>query len=122
MIVRIELLNKFKNYYGETDMLCCYAQSQGVSAITQNVVLLVNREKVVILFVSFFRNHLVHKIEFTKNELSDRKIKFGRLLDDIWQFTARGQKWSFRIQRKIFTLGNRQSEFLDYLKENQFDC
>ncbi|MGG5372751.1 hypothetical protein [Enterococcus sp. AZ196] len=117
LIVRSALLNNFKRIYGETDMVCCYARAQGFSAISQDAILLMNNEKIVILFISYFTNRLIQKVEFSKDDLIESQLKSGTLLADIWRFTAKGQKWFFRIQRKIIPLGNRQIEFLNFLKK-----
>ena len=119
LIIRPALLDNFQKEYGETGMVRCYAKAQGSSAITQDVILLMNDEKLVFLFISYITNRLIRKIDFSSKEILNSRVKSGVLLDDIWQFSAGGQKWFFRIQRKIIPLGNRQSEFLTYLNNNK---
>ncbi|WYJ90109.1 hypothetical protein A5888_001837 [Enterococcus sp. 9E7_DIV0242] len=96
-------------------MHTCFATAQGMSAITGQAILLINHEKLIILFVSRITEQVVQKVEFNIEELSDSTINYGLLISNSWKFKGRGQKWSFRIQ-PILTLKNAQQDFLDFVK------
>lgn len=115
ILITDEVIIEMKNVYGEEDMFACFADAQGISAISAQAILLINKEKLIILFINKITNNLVQKIEFQIEEISESNIKKGMFYTNIWNFKGRGQKWKFRIQ-KILTLGNRQKEFLDFIQ------
>ncbi|MBP1046755.1 hypothetical protein I6N96_10805 [Enterococcus sp. BWM-S5] len=120
LIISAAAIEALKMEYGETDMVSCYAKAQGMNVPTQEAVLLLNNQKVIILFISKLTNKLIQKMMFNRVELSNSTLKSGLFLDERWTFTGRGQKWSFRIPAKILPLGNGQRVFLDSLVDKDF--
>lgn len=120
IVIRSSIIQKFKNDYGSANMICCYAKAQGMSAFTQEAILLLNDQRVIILFISKITNKLIQKVEFSKTEILKSVLKKGILFDAVWTFSGRKQKWKFRIMYKILPLGNMQKEFLDYLFNSDF--
>ena len=120
LLIRLHTLEALFQEHGKPDMHYCFAQARGMSAPTNQALLMVNEQQVLLLFISKLQNKVVQKLVFDKNELSDSHLTAGMLLDDCWTFNGRNQRWSFRIPRRILTLGTLQKGFLDYLRDSPF--
>lgn len=103
--------------YKEPDMFTCYANSQSFSSTTSRAILLINYNKLTILFLNLFSTKVVHKVEFDVADLQKHKYKSGDPLASVWSFTTEGKSWRFRIVKKILTLGSMQGDFLKFLKQ-----
>lgn len=65
-LIRKETIEHLKNNYGESSMLSGYAIVQGMSSNTNEAMLLLSENKLIILFISNFSSNLVQKVEFDK--------------------------------------------------------
>jgi len=97
-------------------MQICYAKAQSLSATTNQAILLMNEEKIIILFLNFLVTKVVHKVEFATSDLLDSKLRFEQGLSVSWSFNVQGQRWRFQIMKQILPLGTMQGDFLDFLR------
>ncbi len=111
-----KLLNRLTQTHREPNMLICYSTPQSWSAKTSRAILLINEDKLIILFLNFFSTKVIHKVEFQTAELQDQTYHSGTLLSATWSFHVQGRRWKFMIPRKILTLGSMQSDFLNFMK------
>lgn len=118
LFIHKKLINKLTAPYAEQDMLTCYATAESLSAYTSRAILLVDHNKLVMLFLNFFSSKVVHTIEFEISELQSHRYKNGSFLSVVWSFQSRGQTWRFRMVRKMLTLGTMQGDFLDFLQQH----
>ncbi|MFP4976736.1 hypothetical protein ACE6ED_15120 [Paenibacillus sp. CN-4] len=103
----------------EPDMCACYATPQGFSAVTSRAILLINDNKLIVLFLNLFSTKVVQKIEFRMADLQEQTYNSSiDPLTAVWSFNHQSQRWKFRILKKILTLGSMQGEFLSYLQRN----
>ncbi|UQZ36682.1 hypothetical protein C2I18_26000 [Paenibacillus sp. PK3_47] len=111
-------IHKLIEPYRESDMLVCYSTPQSFSAYSSRAILLINNRKVIILFLNLFSTKVIQKVEFEAAELEEQNYNPGYASSAIWSFKIKGEKWKFRIIKKILTLGSMQREFLDFLQQN----
>lgn len=106
--------------YRESDMVVCYSTPQSFSAYSSRAILLMNNDRVIILFLNLFSSKVVQKVEFESADLQEQKYNPG-LSSAIWSFKIKGQNWKFRIIKKILTLGSMQGDFLDFLQRRNIN-
>lgn len=111
-----KLLNRLTQTHREPNMFICYSTPQSLSAKTSRAILLINEDKLMILFLNFFSTKVVHNVESQTAELQDQTYHSGTLFSATWSFHVQGQRWKFMIPRKILTLGSMQSDFLNFMK------
>lgn len=100
-------------------MCACYATPQGFSAVTSRAILLINDNKLIILFLNMFSTKVVRKVELRIADLQEQTYNSSiDPLTAVWSFNHQGQRWKFRILKKILTLGSMQGEFLSFLRQN----
>lgn len=116
-----KLLDRLTQSHREPNMYICYSTPQSLSAKTSRAILLINEDKLMILFLNFFSTKVVHKVEYQTAELQDQKFHSGTLLSATWSFHVHGQRCRFMITRKILTLGSMQSDFLNFVKQHIYN-
>lgn len=117
LFIHKKLINKLTTPYIEPNMQVCYAQSQSFASYSSKTILLLNHDKLMILFLNFFSSKVVHTLEIPITDLQEQKYDRGNLLDALWSFHSNGQRWRFRIIKKILPLGTMQQDFLDFVQE-----
>lgn len=111
--------NRIIEAHIEPGMFVCYATPQGFSAVTSRAILLINDNKLIVLFLNLFSTKVVQKIEFRLTDLQEHTYNSSiDPLTAVWSFNYQGQRWKFRILKKILTLGSMQGEFLRFLRQN----
>lgn len=118
IFINKKTIDKLTESHRESNMHICYSTPQSFSARTSRAILLVNEDRMIILFLNLFSSKVVHKVEFEVSDLEEQKYRSGTLLSAIWSFKVNGQYWNFRIIKKIVTLGSMQSDFLHFLHQN----
>ena len=116
LFIHKKLIHRLADPYQESPMHICYAKAQSLSATTSQAILLMNEEKVVILFLNFFITKVVHVVEFSTSDLLDSKLRFEQGLSVSWSFHAKRQQWRFQIMKNILPLGSMQDDFLTFLR------
>ena len=53
MLIIANVLEELNQTYREEDIICCFTKVEGMFAIMQQVILLLNTEKVIVLFIHF---------------------------------------------------------------------
>jgi hypothetical protein len=96
----------------------CYSTPQSLSAYTSRAILLLNNDRIIILFLNLFSSKVVQKVEFEVTDLQEQKYHSGFLSSAVWSFNIKGQHWRFRIIKKILPLGSMQGDFLNFLQHN----
>ncbi len=117
LFIHKKLIQRLAAPYQESSMQIGYAKAQSLSATTNQAILLMNEEKIVILFLNFFITKVVHKVEFSAADLLDSKLRFEQGLSVSWSFNVQGQRWRFQIMKQILPLGTMQGDFLDFLRD-----
>lgn len=111
--------NRLTEAHIEPGMFASYATPQGFSAVTSRAILLINDNKLIVLFLNLFSTKVVQKIEFRLADLQEQTYNSSiDPLSAVWSFNHQGQRWKFRILKKILTLGSMQDEFLRFLRQN----
>lgn len=111
-------IDRLTEPYREPDMLACYAISQTISSTTSKAILLINRNRLRILFLNIFSSKVVEMVDFALDNLINQKLKSGMGLSAIWSFQLNGTHWRFSIIKKMLTLGSMQGDFLSFLNQN----
>lgn len=104
----------------EPGTVCCFSIATGMSAISQQAILLLNDRKITILFINKFTNNIVKKVEFVDCDISNSSLKQWFLFEERWNFTAGKKNWTFKIQRPILSIRPMQKEFIRYLRESSY--
>ncbi len=115
-----KLIYSLAEPHREPGMLVCYATPQGFSAITSRAILLINDNRMIVLFLNLFSTKVVQKIEFEIADIQNQKYHSKTPLTALWSFKIMDRIWKFRISKKIVTLGSMQSEFLTFIQQNIF--
>ncbi|KAF6614886.1 MULTISPECIES: hypothetical protein [Paenibacillus] len=118
LFITKKLIDKLAEPYRESDMLICYSTPQSFSAYTSRAILLLNNDRIIMLFLNLFSTKVVQKVEFEVADLQEQKYYSGLLSSVIWSFNINGQHWRFSIMRKILPLGSMQRDFLNFLQQN----
>lgn len=118
IILSSNAITSLKNNYGDFDMLPCYSIPQGLSAVTNQAILLMNHEKIIILYISKVTDKVVQKIEFSLNEISNSTLKQNFFQGYIWKFYSHGQNWRFKIPY-VIPLRQIQNTFIEQLSTFQ---
>lgn len=117
MIITKKMMYRLSQPYIEQEMSACYAESQSLASTSSKVILLLNDTKLIILFLNFTSSKVIHKIDYNREELVNKKIKNGAsFLDVVWSFSVENTAWRFRIMKKIVTLDKMQMNFINKLK------
>lgn len=116
MIITKKMMYRLSKPYIEQEMSACYAESQSLASTSSKVILLLNDTKLIILFLNFTSSKVIHKIDYNREELVNKKIKNGAFLDIVWSFSVENTAWRFRIMKKIVTLDKMQMNFINKLK------
>ncbi len=114
-------LNRLAQPYRESDMLLAYATPQHIFARSSRAILLVNEDKLIVLFLNLFSTRVLQQVELKIADLQEPELKFGVGLASVLSFHAVGGKWRFQIMRTILTLGSMQGEFLDFVQSHIVD-
>lgn len=104
----------------EPETVCCFSIATGMSAISQQAILLLNDRKVTILFINKLTSTIVKKVEFVNCEISNSSLKRWFLFEERWNFTAGQKNWAFKIQLQILPIRPMQKEFLRCLRESSY--
>ncbi|WP_342572014.1 hypothetical protein MKY85_05385 [Paenibacillus sp. FSL R5-0749] len=104
--------------YREPDMLACYAISQTISSPTSKAILLINRDRLKVLFLNVFSSKVVEIIDFALDDLKNQKLKSGMGLSAMWSFQLNGTHWRFSMIKKMLTLGSMQGDLLSFLNQH----
>ncbi|AIQ68476.1 hypothetical protein PGRAT_13265 [Paenibacillus graminis] len=118
IFINKKTIDKLTESHKESDMLSCYSTPQSLSACTSRAIILLNNDRIILLFLNLFSSKVVQKVEFEVAELQEQKYHSGYLSSAIWSFNVRGQHWKFRIIKKILPLGSMQRDFLNFLQHN----
>ncbi|MEK5259816.1 MULTISPECIES: hypothetical protein [Paenibacillus] len=121
LFITKKTINKLAEPYRESDMLVCYSTPQSFSAYTSRAILLLNNDRIIILFLNLFSTKVVQKVEYEVADLQEQKYHSGHLSSAIWSFKIKGQHCRFRIIKKILTLGSMQRDFLNFLQQNNLN-
>ncbi|MGN7411167.1 hypothetical protein ACTHPG_00830 [Paenibacillus sp. SAF-068] len=111
-------IDRLAEPYREPDMLACYAISQTISSPTTRAILLINRDRLRILFLNVFSSKVVESVDFALDDLQHQKLKSGMRLSAIWSFQFNGTHWRFSMVKKMLTLGSMQGDFLSFLNQH----
>ncbi len=111
-------IDRLTEPYREPDMLACYAISQTISSPTSKAILLINRERLRVLFLNVFSSKVVETVDFALDDLQHQKLKSGMRLSTIWSFQLNGTQWRFSMIKKMLTLGSMQGDFLSFLNQH----
>lgn len=117
-LINKKLINKLAAPYQEPTMQVCYATPQHFSAYSSKAVLLLNEEKLIVLFLNFFSSKVIHKVELSMADMQEHRYNKGLSLASTWSFQSNGQTWRFQMLKKIIPLGKMQQKFLDFLNEH----
>lgn len=118
LFIHKKLIRKLTTPYIEANTQICYAQSQSFASYSSKTILLLNHDKLIILFLNFFSSKVIHTLEIPVTDLQEQNYNTGSLLDALWSFQSNGQRWRFRIIKKILPLGTMQQDFLDFLQHH----
>ncbi len=118
LFITKKLIDKLAEPHRESDMLICYSTPQSFSAYTSRAILLLNNDRIIILFLNLFSTKVVQKVEYEVADLQEQKYHSGHLSSAIWSFKIKGKHSRFRIIKKILTLGSMQRDFLNFLQQN----
>ncbi|MFD1885516.1 hypothetical protein [Paenibacillus wenxiniae] len=121
LFIRKKALNRLAEPYREPGMLMCYATPQHLHTYSTRALLLVNQEKLVVLFLNLFSTRVVHQSELAIADLQEQKFKSGVGLGAVWSFKVNGSSWRFQIMWTILTLGSMQRDFLTFVETHIID-
>ncbi len=114
--IRKKAMQRLAEPYREPDMFMCYATPQHLHTYSTRALLLVNQDKLVVLFLNLFSTRVVHCSELAIADLQEQKFKSGVGLEAVWSFQVNGANWRFQIMWTILTLGSMQRDFLEFLQ------
>ncbi|MGL9746436.1 hypothetical protein [Enterococcus sp. DIV0170] len=97
-------------------MLPCYTIAQGISASSNQAVLLVNKNKLIVLYIHKLSDKVVQKNELNLAEISRSTLRNSLPFSKVWRFYYKEQKWIFRIPY-IHPLRIIKTDFVDFLYE-----
>jgi len=117
-LINKKLIYKLIEPYQESNMQICYATPQHFSAYSSKAVLLLNQDKLIVLFLNFFSSKVIHTVELSIADMQEHHYNKGMSLASIWSFQSDGHSWRFSILKKLIPLGKMQQEFLDFLNEH----
>lgn len=119
IILKQKIIHRFAERYGSPDMITCYSDTRGFSAISPQAILLINQHHLIVLYIGLLSNKLVQRVDFQLTEISNSKLKSGFFFSTIWQFNAKNQKWKFVIPY-VIPLKDNQKQFIEYLYAFRF--
>ncbi|WP_046228051.1 hypothetical protein [Paenibacillus dauci] len=118
LFINKKLVNTPAEPYWQPDMVICYAKSQSLASVTNQAVLLLNTNKLVIIFLTLFTSKTAAVFEFATADVLNQKYNPSLGLSSTWSFDAGGQHWRFLINKVILPLGSMQADFLEFLQQN----
>lgn len=120
MFITIKTMDGLKSMYGESDMLVCYSIAQGISATTDQAILLINEKKLLILYINKLTNNIVQKNEFLFSEFSKSSLKNCFFFSTVWKFNCCGQSLTFKIPF-IYPLRTIRRDFIKCLYKMEIE-
>ncbi|WP_322904769.1 hypothetical protein [Paenibacillus campi] len=121
LLITKRSLNRLAAPYREADMLMCHAIPQHMTTPSTRAILLMNEQKLVVVFLNLFLTRVVHTEQLALTELQGQKFKSGVGLAAVWSFQAKGANWRFQIMWTMLTLGSMQRDFLEFLQAHIVD-
>ena len=80
IILKQKIIHRFAERYGSPDMITCYSDTRGFSAISPQAILLINQHHLIVLYIGLLSNKLVQRVDFQLTEISNSKLKSGFFL------------------------------------------
>lgn len=77
LFITKKMVNGAAEPYRQPNMRICYTKSQSLASITNQAVLLLNKDKLVIIFITLFTSKTAAILEFTTTDLQNQKYKAG---------------------------------------------
>lgn len=95
--------------------IACYAQPVHYLYGPNQAILVLEPDKITVLYISTVRNRTLLKKEFIRKNIINPSIK-NNLLDIKFCFYYNEKKFTFKIMKKVIFLGKIQEDFLSSLR------